>query len=96
MNAPTTTSQPAECELNTIELGVHVKALMDAIAWMGEASFRLSEIDLVCSMCPDVARRLEGITSPDSSNAGDLVGSLARVAADLMRICQDQQKGGAA
>lgn len=78
---------------NTIELNVHVKALLDAIAWMGEASFKLSEIDVVCSMCPDVALRLAGITSPGSCNPGDLVRSLAWVAADLMRISQDQQNG---
>ena len=81
---------------NTIELSVHVQHLLDSIAWIGVASFKLSEIDVVCSMCPDVARRLEGIMSPGSSNAGDLVGSLAWVAGDLMRIYQDQQKGGAA
>lgn len=81
---------------NTIELSAHVKPLLDAIAWMGEASFKLSEIDVVCSMCPDVARRLEGITSPDGSNAGDRVSALAWVAGDLMSIYQDQQKGGAA
>ncbi|PKO74642.1 MAG: hypothetical protein CVU21_22340 [Betaproteobacteria bacterium HGW-Betaproteobacteria-15] len=80
---------------NTIELGVHVKAVLDAIAWMGEASFKLSEIDVVCSMCPEVDQRLDGIKGPAGSNAGDLVGALAWVAADLMRICQEQQKVGA-
>ncbi|PKO30473.1 MAG: hypothetical protein CVU36_08640 [Betaproteobacteria bacterium HGW-Betaproteobacteria-9] len=96
MSAPTTTSQPAECELNTIELNLHVKALLDAIAWMGEASFRLSEIDVMCSICPDAARTLDGIASRGSSNPGAIVRSLAWVAADLMRISQDQQNGGAA
>ena len=81
---------------NTIELSVHVQHLLDSIAWIGVASFKLSEIDVVCSMCPDVARRLEGITIPGGSNPGDLVGTLAWVASDLMRIYQDQQKGGAA
>lgn len=78
-----------------IDLDADVLPLLDAIVWMGLASNKLSEIESVKAFSPGM-RWMDDITGPESTNAGEMVSSVAWVAADLLRRYQQEQERGAA
>lgn len=78
-----------------IDLGCHVLPLLDAIAWMGQASHKLDEINALCTVAPEVKKWAGGIPGPDPINAGELLGGLAWIAGDLLRAYQEQEGGAA-
>lgn len=79
----------------TIDLDCRVFPLLDAIAWIGQASHKLNEIDALQTGLPEVKKWTGGIPGPDSTNAGELLGSLAWIAGDLLRDYQKQEGGPA-
>jgi hypothetical protein len=79
----------------TIDLDCHVFPLLDAIAWMGQASHKLSEIDALEGGLPEVKKWTGGIPGPEPTNAGEFLGSLAWIAGDLLRAYQEQEGGAA-
>jgi len=80
-----------------IDLDCHVLPLLDAIAWMGQASHKLGEIDALCKPAgvPEVKKWIGGIPGPDPINAGELLSGLAWIAGDLLRSYQEQEGGAA-
>jgi hypothetical protein len=75
-----------------VDLDCHVFPLLDAIAWMGQASHKLSEIHALQDVAPEIKKWVGGIAGPDPTSAGELLGSLAWLAGDLLREHQQQEE----
>lgn len=78
-----------------VDLDCHVLPLLDAIAWMGQASHKLGEIDALCQGVPEVKKWTRSIPGPDSTESCELLSGLAWIAGDLLRVYQEQEGGAA-
>lgn len=90
MSAVTTAGK--QCHPSFVDLDCHVLPLLDAIVWMGQASYKLSEIDALNGSAAGV-RWINEIAGPEVLNVAELASGVAWVAASLLRRHQGEQNG---
>ncbi|AOG22833.1 hypothetical protein [Acidovorax sp. RAC01] len=90
MSAATTAGK--QCHPAFVDLDCHVLPLLDAIVWMGQASYKLSEIDALNGSAEGV-QWIDQIAGPEFLNVAELASGVAWVAASLLRRHQCEQDG---
>lgn len=80
------------CRHVSVDLDCHVLPLLDAIVWMGQASWKLAEIKTLESLVPEGCAGYAGDAAwPEPVNCSELMSGVAWVAGSLLRTYQHEQ-----
>lgn len=76
-----------------VDIDTHIRPLLEAVEWIGQASHKLSELEALAGALPEMQRHFRSICNPDPLNAAELMGQVAWVANNLLHIMEEVEGG---